>query len=58
MDILEENLSEEIDPDLNEDEDIIMEDSREKHWRDVDKDGEDNSSMHSMGWGFYTRENS
>ena len=34
-DMLEGKVSEERYPDLNEEEDIIVEDSREDHWRDV-----------------------
>ena len=34
-DMLEKKVSEERYTDLNEEEDIIMEDSREDHWRDV-----------------------
>ena len=55
-DMLEEQMLEEIDPDLNEDKDIIMEVIREKHWRDVAEDGEDKSKIHVMRWYFYTRD--
>ena len=55
-DMLEEHVLEERNPDLNEDEDIIMEDSRAEHWRDFDKDGEDNSNIHAPRWDIYTRD--
>ena len=42
-DLLEEQVLEERDPDVNEEEDIRMEDSREEHWRNVDYYGEDKS---------------
>ena len=44
----EERVSEEIDPDLNEEEDIIMEDIREEHWRDVAGEGEYKKKSHSL----------
>ena len=47
-DMLEEQVSEERDTDLNEEEDIRMEYSREDHWRYVDKDGEDKSNIHAL----------
>ena len=40
-DLLEYQVSEEIDPYLNEEEDIIMDDTRDKHWRYVAEDGDD-----------------
>ena len=54
--ILEEYVSDKRDPDLNEDEDIIIEVSREEHCRDVAEDGEDNSKIHALSWDAYTRE--
>ena len=33
-------MSEERDPDLNDEEDIRMEDSREDHWNNVSEDGD------------------
>ena len=33
-----------------------MEVSREKHWRDVADDGEDQSKSHALGWDLYTIE--
>ena len=37
-------------PDLNEEEDIRMDDTRDEHWGDVVEDGEDNKSIHVMRW--------
>ena len=45
---------EERDPDLNEDEDIIMEDSREEQWRDVSGDDEYKSEILNLRWDVYT----
>ena len=55
-DIMEEQVSDKRDPDLNEDEDIRMEVSREEHWRDFAEDGEDKSKIHDLRWDFYTRD--
>ena len=41
-------MSEEKGPDLNEEEDIKTEDSREEHLRDVDEYGEDKSNIHAL----------
>ena len=54
--MLEVNSSYKRDPELNKDEDIRMEVSREKHWMDVADDGEDKSKSHALRWDFYTRE--
>ena len=53
--MLEEKVSEERDPDLNEEEDIIMEDRREEHWRDVAEYGDNKFYIHAL-WDVYTRE--
>ena len=45
-----------MDTDLNEEEDIRMENSREKHWRDVAEDGENKSKIHALKWYVYKRE--
>ena len=54
-DMLEEQVSEERDPDLNDEEDIIMEDRREEHWRDVAEYGDNKFYIHAL-WDVYTRE--
>ena len=48
MDFQEELGLEERDMDLNEEEDIIMDDTREKHWGDVDEDGDDKKNIHNL----------
>ena len=39
-DLQEEQVSEERDPDLNEEEGIIMDEIRDEHWMDVSKKGD------------------
>ena len=41
-------MSEERDPDLNEEEDIIMDEIRDEHWRDVAEEGDDNNKIHAL----------
>ena len=43
--------------DLNEEEYIRMEDSREDHWRDVDYDGKYKNKFHALRREVYTRDN-
>ena len=52
--ILEEQVLEDRDPDLNEEENIRIEESRGGHWGDVSEYGEDKSNMHSLRWFVYT----
>ena len=47
-DMLEEHVSEEKDPDLNEEGGIRMEDSREYHWVYVAEDGEEKKNIHAL----------
>ena len=49
-------MSEERDPDLNEEEDIIMDDSREEDWRDVADEGNNNKNIHALRWEVYIKE--
>ena len=49
-------MSEKRDPDLNEEEDIILDAIREDHWRDVDKEGEDNNNIHALRWEVYVKD--
>ena len=55
-DMSEEQASEEIDPDLNEEEDIIMYDSREEHWMDVAEEGDNKKKIHDLRWEVYVKE--
>ena len=57
MDMLEGQVWDERDPDLNEEEYIRMEYSREQQWGNVAEDGDDMSKIHSLMWYVYTREN-
>ena len=41
-------MSEERDPDLNEEEDIRMDEIREYHWRYFDEEGDDNKKIHDL----------
>ena len=54
--MLEEKVSEERDPDLNEEEDTRIEDSREEHWRDVYDYDKDKSNIHALRWYVYTKQ--
>ena len=54
-DMLEEQVSEERDPDLIEEEYIRMEYSREDHWRDVADDGYDKKKIHVPRWEVHTK---
>ena len=56
IDMLDGHILEERYTDLNEEEDIRMEYSREEHWRIVDEDGEDKSNAHTLRWDVYTIE--
>ena len=46
-------MSEEIDPYLNEEEEIRMDAIREEHWRGVAEEGDDKKKMHALGWEIY-----
>ena len=41
---------------LNEEEGIIIEESREEHWRDVAEDTKDTSKVNALRWDVYTRD--
>ena len=49
-DMSEGQVSEERDPYLNEEEDIIMDEIRDEHCRDVDEKGDDKKKIHSLRW--------
>ena len=55
-DMVEEQVSEERDTYLNEEEDIIMDDSREEHWRDVAEEGGDKKEIRELRWEVYVKE--
>ena len=54
--ILEEQVSEERYTELNEEEDIIMDDTRDKCWRDVTEDGDNKKNIHALSWDVYVKE--
>ena len=43
-----EQVSEDIDLELYEEEDVIMEDSMEEHWSDVSEEGYNNKKIHAL----------
>ena len=53
----EDPVAEERDPDLNEEEDIILDAISEDHWRDVSKKGDDKKNVHALRWGVYVKDN-
>ena len=55
-DMLEEQVSEDRYPELNEMENIRMEDIKGEHWMDFAEDGEDKSNIHALRWDVYTRD--
>ena len=50
-------MAEERDPDLNEEEDIILDISREDHWNYVAEEGYYKKNLHSLRWEVYVKEN-
>ena len=55
-DMFEEQVSEESDTDLNEEEDIIMDEIRNEHWRDVADESEDKKEIHTLRLEVYIKE--
>ena len=45
------------DPDLNEEEDIIMDEIRYEHWRYFAEEGEYKKNTHELRWEIYVKEN-
>ena len=54
--ILEDQVAEERYPGLNEEEDIILDEIREDHWRDVDEESDDNKDINALSWDVYIKE--
>ena len=50
-------MAEERDPDLNEEEDIILDEIREEHWRDVYEEVDDDKNIHALRCEAYVKEN-
>ena len=49
-DMSEDQVAEGRDPDLYEEEDIILDAIREEHWRGVSEEGDDNNNIHALRW--------
>ena len=54
-DMLEDQVSEERDPYLNEEEDIRLDAIREEHWRDAYEEGDDKKKIHALRWEVYVK---
>ena len=52
----EEQVLEERYPDLNEEEDIITDEIRDEHWRDVSKEGDNKKNIHDLRLDVYVKE--
>ena len=50
IDMSEEHVAEEIDPELNEEEDIRLGAIMEEHWRNVSEEGDDKKKIHGLIW--------
>ena len=48
-------MAEERDPDLNEEEDIILDSISGDHWRDVAEEVEDKNNIHALRWYVYVK---
>ena len=56
MDISEDQVAEERDPDLNEKEDIRFDKVWEDHWRDIAEENDDKKKIHALRWEVYVKE--
>ena len=52
----ESKVSEERDPDLNKEEDIIMDNTREENWRDVAEVGANKKNICALRWDVYVKD--
>ena len=50
IDMSEEHVAEEIDPELNEEEDIRLGAIMEEHWRNFSEEGDDKKKIHGLIW--------
>ena len=50
IDMSKDQVAEERDPDLNKEEDIILDAIREKHLGDVSEEGDNKNKIHSLRW--------
>ena len=56
-DLSEEKVLEDRDMDLSKEEDIIMDGTRNEHWRGVAEDGDDKKNIHDLRWEVYFKYN-
>ena len=55
-DVLEEKVSEDRYPELNEEEDTRVDDTRDENWRYVAEDGDDKKKIHDPRWEVYVKD--
>ena len=55
-DIPEGQVAEERDPDLNEEEDIVLDKIREEHWRDIAEEGDDKKRIYALRREVYVKD--
>ena len=53
--LLGEHVSEERDPNSNNEEDIIMDETRDNHWRVVSEEDDDKKKIHALRWEVYVK---
>ena len=56
-DMSEDQVSEERDPDLNEEEDIKLDEIREEHWKDIAEEGDNKKNIRALRWEVYVKQN-
>ena len=54
-DMSKDQVSEERDPELNEEEDIRMDEIRDKNWRGVAEEGDNKKKFHALMWEVYVK---
>ena len=55
-DMLEDQVTEQRDPDLNEEEDIRLDAIREEHWRDFSDEGDNKKKIHDLRQEVYVKD--
>ena len=54
-DMSEDQVTEERDPDLNEEEDIMLDEIRGDHWRGISEEGDYKKNIHALRWDIYAK---
>ena len=54
-DMSEDQVSEERDPDLNDEEDIKLDEIREEHWIYIAEEGDNKKNIRSLRWEVYVK---